>query len=251
MGCPAVVRRAPRGRGLGTGRARHEGPGRGCDCRARRARAGGVRARRLFAATADEEVGDGYGLSWLCEEHPEAVRATWCINEGGGDRIEVCGRTSTCARRRRRPPRRSRSGCAVARAMRRCRRSATTRSSRRRRSSSASPSSGCRRRSRSRPGRSSPLSCRVARPRPTSSSGSSTSADRARRSTRRSGRPWRGSSMPTTGRCARADPPARLHRQPLSAAGVRDDRVRFLSDACDGRRAGAAIPVHVARRLTG
>jgi acetylornithine deacetylase/succinyl-diaminopimelate desuccinylase-like protein len=43
----------------------------------------------IFAATADEEVGDGYGLSWLCDEHPEEVRATWCINEGGGDRIEV------------------------------------------------------------------------------------------------------------------------------------------------------------------
>lgn len=46
----------------------------------------------IFAATADEEVGDGYGLSWLCEEHPEAVRATWCVNEGGGDRIEIGGR---------------------------------------------------------------------------------------------------------------------------------------------------------------
>lgn len=46
----------------------------------------------IFAATADEEVGEGYGLSWLCEEHPEAIRATWCINEGGGDRIEVGGR---------------------------------------------------------------------------------------------------------------------------------------------------------------
>jgi acetylornithine deacetylase/succinyl-diaminopimelate desuccinylase-like protein len=41
----------------------------------------------LFAATADEEVGEGFGLSWLCSEHPEAVRATWCVNEGGGDRI--------------------------------------------------------------------------------------------------------------------------------------------------------------------
>ena len=26
----------------------------------------------IFAATADEEVGDGFGLSWLCEEHPDA-----------------------------------------------------------------------------------------------------------------------------------------------------------------------------------
>jgi acetylornithine deacetylase/succinyl-diaminopimelate desuccinylase-like protein len=41
----------------------------------------------IFAATADEEVGAGFGLSWLCAEHPEAVRAAWCVNEGGGDRI--------------------------------------------------------------------------------------------------------------------------------------------------------------------
>jgi acetylornithine deacetylase/succinyl-diaminopimelate desuccinylase-like protein len=46
----------------------------------------------IFAATADEEVGGGYGLSWLCDEHPEAVRAAWCVNEGGGDRIEIGGR---------------------------------------------------------------------------------------------------------------------------------------------------------------
>jgi acetylornithine deacetylase/succinyl-diaminopimelate desuccinylase-like protein len=46
----------------------------------------------IFAATADEEVGDHFGLSWLCAEHPEAVRSAWCINEGGGDRIEVGGR---------------------------------------------------------------------------------------------------------------------------------------------------------------
>ena len=43
----------------------------------------------IFAATADEEVGDGYGLEWLCREHPEAVRAEYAVNEGGGDRIVV------------------------------------------------------------------------------------------------------------------------------------------------------------------
>jgi acetylornithine deacetylase/succinyl-diaminopimelate desuccinylase-like protein len=42
----------------------------------------------ILAATADEEVGDGFGLSWLCEEHPEAVRADYCVNEGGGDRVD-------------------------------------------------------------------------------------------------------------------------------------------------------------------
>jgi acetylornithine deacetylase/succinyl-diaminopimelate desuccinylase-like protein len=47
----------------------------------------------IFAATADEEVGDDFGLSWLCHEHPEAVRADYCVNEGGGDRVHVNGRT--------------------------------------------------------------------------------------------------------------------------------------------------------------
>jgi acetylornithine deacetylase/succinyl-diaminopimelate desuccinylase-like protein len=47
----------------------------------------------VFAAVADEEVGDGYGLSWLCESHPDAVRADYCINEGGGDRTVLNGRS--------------------------------------------------------------------------------------------------------------------------------------------------------------
>jgi acetylornithine deacetylase/succinyl-diaminopimelate desuccinylase-like protein len=47
----------------------------------------------VFAACADEEVGEDFGLSWLCREHPDAVRADYCINEGGGDRVEVDGRT--------------------------------------------------------------------------------------------------------------------------------------------------------------
>ena len=46
----------------------------------------------IFAAAADEEVGRSFGLSWLCSEHPEAVRATYCVNEGGGDRIEIRGK---------------------------------------------------------------------------------------------------------------------------------------------------------------
>jgi acetylornithine deacetylase/succinyl-diaminopimelate desuccinylase-like protein len=46
----------------------------------------------IFAACADEEVGEDFGLSWLCREHPDAVRADFCINEGGGDRVEVDGR---------------------------------------------------------------------------------------------------------------------------------------------------------------
>ena len=47
----------------------------------------------LFAACADEEVGEDFGLSWLCRELPDAVRADYCINEGGGDRVELEGRS--------------------------------------------------------------------------------------------------------------------------------------------------------------
>ena len=43
----------------------------------------------IFAATADEEVGDDFGLSWLCSEHPESVRSDYAVNEGGGDRLTV------------------------------------------------------------------------------------------------------------------------------------------------------------------
>jgi acetylornithine deacetylase/succinyl-diaminopimelate desuccinylase-like protein len=46
----------------------------------------------IFAATADEEVGDDFGLSWLCREHPESVRAEYVLNEGAGDRVVLGGR---------------------------------------------------------------------------------------------------------------------------------------------------------------
>jgi acetylornithine deacetylase/succinyl-diaminopimelate desuccinylase-like protein len=46
----------------------------------------------IFVAAADEEVGESYGLEWLCEEHPEAVRADYALNEGGGERVEFGGR---------------------------------------------------------------------------------------------------------------------------------------------------------------
>ena len=45
----------------------------------------------IFAATADEEVGAGFGAPWLCEAHPEAVRADFCVNEGAGDRLRLAG----------------------------------------------------------------------------------------------------------------------------------------------------------------
>ncbi len=48
----------------------------------------------LFIATADEEVGGvagvgGFGLVWLCEEHPDAVRCDYAVNEGAGERLLV------------------------------------------------------------------------------------------------------------------------------------------------------------------
>jgi acetylornithine deacetylase/succinyl-diaminopimelate desuccinylase-like protein len=47
----------------------------------------------VFAACADEEVGHGFGLEWLCEEHPDAVRTDYALNEGSGERMELFGRT--------------------------------------------------------------------------------------------------------------------------------------------------------------
>ena len=46
----------------------------------------------IFVAAADEEVGNDFGLSWLCRAHPEAVRAEYALNEGAGDRLEFGGR---------------------------------------------------------------------------------------------------------------------------------------------------------------
>jgi acetylornithine deacetylase/succinyl-diaminopimelate desuccinylase-like protein len=46
----------------------------------------------IFVAAADEEVNVDYGLSWLCREHPDAVRAEYALNEGAGDRLELAGR---------------------------------------------------------------------------------------------------------------------------------------------------------------
>ncbi len=46
----------------------------------------------IFAATADEEVGAGFGAQWLCEEHPDAVRCDYVVNEGAGERLELGGK---------------------------------------------------------------------------------------------------------------------------------------------------------------
>ena len=43
----------------------------------------------MFAAVADEEVGGDYGAGWLANERPEALRADFCINEGGGFSLSV------------------------------------------------------------------------------------------------------------------------------------------------------------------
>jgi acetylornithine deacetylase/succinyl-diaminopimelate desuccinylase-like protein len=46
----------------------------------------------VFIAAADEEVGGGYGLEWLVETHPEAVRTDYSVNEGGGERVDLGSR---------------------------------------------------------------------------------------------------------------------------------------------------------------
>ena len=83
----------------------------------------------VIAATADEEVGVDVGLSWLVRAHPDAVRADYCVNEGGGDRVLVDGRPvylCSTAEKMSAPP--SSCACTAAAAMPRCRGSPTTRS---------------------------------------------------------------------------------------------------------------------------
>jgi acetylornithine deacetylase/succinyl-diaminopimelate desuccinylase-like protein len=46
----------------------------------------------IFIAAADEEVGAGFGLQWLVDVHPDAVRADFSVNEGAGDRVELGGK---------------------------------------------------------------------------------------------------------------------------------------------------------------
>jgi acetylornithine deacetylase/succinyl-diaminopimelate desuccinylase-like protein len=48
----------------------------------------------VLAAVADEEVGDGWGLPWLCEHHPDLVRCDYVVNEGGGERVTNGGRVA-------------------------------------------------------------------------------------------------------------------------------------------------------------
>jgi acetylornithine deacetylase/succinyl-diaminopimelate desuccinylase-like protein len=46
----------------------------------------------VFVAAADEEVGAGFGLQWLVDAHPDAVRTDFSVNEGAGDRVELGGK---------------------------------------------------------------------------------------------------------------------------------------------------------------
>ena len=46
----------------------------------------------LVVVTADEEAGAVHGAKWLCEEHPDKVRADVVVNEGGGDPFDFDGR---------------------------------------------------------------------------------------------------------------------------------------------------------------
>ncbi len=41
----------------------------------------------VYCAVADEEVGDGWGLPWMIEHHPDLVRVDYVVNEGGGERV--------------------------------------------------------------------------------------------------------------------------------------------------------------------
>jgi acetylornithine deacetylase/succinyl-diaminopimelate desuccinylase-like protein len=51
-----------------------------------------ARGELKLVITADEEMGAQKGAKWLCEEHPDKVRADLVINEGGGDSFELNGR---------------------------------------------------------------------------------------------------------------------------------------------------------------
>src|SRR5688572_23792091 len=51
-----------------------------------------ARGELKVIVAADEELGAHLGAKWLCEEHPEKVRADFVVNEGGGALFHVDGR---------------------------------------------------------------------------------------------------------------------------------------------------------------
>jgi len=54
----------------------------------------GVTPKRdlIFAAVADEEQGCRYGSLWLCDNHPDLVRAEYALGEGGGFSLHIGGK---------------------------------------------------------------------------------------------------------------------------------------------------------------
>jgi acetylornithine deacetylase/succinyl-diaminopimelate desuccinylase-like protein len=48
-----------------------------------------ARGDLLIVATVDEEVGGAEGAVWLCENHPDAVRCDYLLNEGAGSLMPV------------------------------------------------------------------------------------------------------------------------------------------------------------------
>ena len=52
----------------------------------------------IFAAVADEEQGCRAGSLWLCDNHPDLVRAEYALGEGGGSRCISAARCSTPCR---------------------------------------------------------------------------------------------------------------------------------------------------------
>lgn len=56
------------------------------------AKAGKLKGRLIFAATADEESGGKAGIKFLQEKHPDLLKADFCINEGGILPLKLCGK---------------------------------------------------------------------------------------------------------------------------------------------------------------
>ncbi|MBM4356587.1 MAG: M20/M25/M40 family metallo-hydrolase [Deltaproteobacteria bacterium] len=54
----------------------------------------GIRLERdvIFAGVADEEAGCEFGSGWLCDHHPELVRAEYAMGEGGGFNMQLGGK---------------------------------------------------------------------------------------------------------------------------------------------------------------
>jgi len=46
----------------------------------------------IFAGVADEEAGCEFGSGWLCDHHPDLVRAEYAIGEGGGFNLNLGGK---------------------------------------------------------------------------------------------------------------------------------------------------------------